>query len=63
MKKALLLDGSLSEDLTAARIYPALETRLAAQGWEIERIALRERKIGPCMGDFFCWIRTPEPAC
>ena len=59
MKKALLLDGSLSEDLTAARVYPALEKRLAAQGWEIEHIALRERKIGPCMGDFFCWIRTP----
>jgi multimeric flavodoxin WrbA len=25
----------------------------------VEHIVLREKKIGNCAGDFFCWIRTP----
>ena len=59
MKTALLLDGSRNNDATAGRVRSRLEPLLEAQGYEIEYVALRERKIGPCMGDFFCWIRTP----
>lgn len=32
---------------------------LHAGGWEVASVVLREKKIGTCAGDFFCWIRTP----
>jgi len=25
----------------------------------VEHVVLREKKIGNCAGDFYCWIRTP----
>ena len=34
-------------------------TKLQERGWEVEHILLREKNIGNCAGDFFCWVRSP----
>ena len=57
--KAILLDGSRPEDIIAQRVYPALTAELNSLGWQVERMCLREKKIGNCAGDFFCWVRSP----
>ncbi len=57
--KALLLDGSAANDEFGARTCTALKFQLKAFGWDSEHIILRDKKIGNCSGDFFCWIRTP----
>jgi multimeric flavodoxin WrbA len=57
--KAILLDGSHENDGTGERARAALAAELQDQGWEVEHVLLRERDIGPCAGDFFCWVRTP----
>ena len=57
--KAVLLDGSSQGDRTGERTSVALSAQLEAGGWEVEHVLLRERKIGNCAGDFYCWIRSP----
>ena len=57
--KAILLDGSSQGDSTADRIKGALSAQLVVRGWDVEHVPLRERKIGNCAGDFYCWIRSP----
>jgi multimeric flavodoxin WrbA len=57
--RAILVDGSRADDHTGERVCAALTAQLEAQGWEVEHIALLEKKIGNCAGDFFCWVRTP----
>lgn len=57
--KAILLDGSHLNHTTGERVCAAMISELRSSGWEIEHILLRERKIGNCAGDFFCWIRNP----
>jgi multimeric flavodoxin WrbA len=55
----MLLDGSSQGDLTSERIVVALSAQLEVRGWDVEPVLLRERKIGNCAGDFYCWIRSP----
>ncbi len=57
--KAVVLDGSFANDNTGERIRAALTAELETRGWEVESVVVREKKIGNCAGDFFCWIRTP----
>lgn len=57
--KAILLDGSQENDYNGDRIRTTLEAELKSRGIEVEHIILREKKIGNCAGDFFCWIRSP----
>jgi multimeric flavodoxin WrbA len=57
--KAILFDGSQGNDSAGERVREALTAQLRAQGWDVKHIVLREKKIGPCAGDFFCFIRTP----
>src|SRR6266511_3690567 len=57
--KALILDGSRANDLTGQRVHAALTTELETHGWQVEHVLLREKKIGNCAGDFFCWVRNP----
>ena len=57
--KAILMDGSHNNDETGARVRAALVEKMQVQGWEVEHISLRTKKIGNCAGDFFCWIRNP----
>jgi len=57
--KAILLDGSQANDNTGERVRAALEAEFKTRGWDVEHIALCEKKIGACAGDFFCFVRTP----
>ncbi len=57
--KAVILDGSHENDLTGERVRAALTAQLQQSGWEVEHLVLREKKLGNCAGDFFCWIRNP----
>src|SRR5215208_3905808 len=57
--KALILDGSPTNDPTGHRVHTTLARELESQGWQVEHVLLREKKIGNCEGDFFCWIRNP----
>ncbi len=57
--KAILLDGSNVNDTTGERIRTELTAQLKNRGWDVEHIVLREKKIGNCAGDFFCWVRNP----
>jgi multimeric flavodoxin WrbA len=59
LMKAVILDGSHAYDITGGRVKAALVEQLTAQGWEINDLVLRDKKIGNCAGDFFCWIRNP----
>jgi multimeric flavodoxin WrbA len=57
--KALILDGSYGNDPTGERVLSYQKNELHLGGWEVEHVLLRQRKIGNCAGDFFCWIRNP----
>ncbi len=57
--KAILFDGSHHNDLTGQRVHNALTAELESGGWQVDHICLREKKIGNCAGDFFCWVRNP----
>ena len=57
--KAMLLDGSSAGDGMGERVRGVLTAQLEARDWEVEHVPLREKKIGNCAGDFFCWIRSP----
>jgi multimeric flavodoxin WrbA len=57
--KTLILDGSQSTDPTGGAVHAALVEALEARGAALESVRLAERHIGPCMGDFFCWVRSP----
>lgn len=57
--KIVILDGSAYTDGTAARIRAELINQLEMQNHTVETVILRERKIGNCAGDFFCWVRRP----
>ncbi len=57
--KAILLDGSFANDVTGERVRSAVTAELQSSGWDIQHVLLREKNIGNCAGDFFCWIRNP----
>jgi multimeric flavodoxin WrbA len=57
--KAILLDGSHAADRTGERVRAALAAKLRTRGFAVEEVVLREKNIGNCAGDFFCWIRSP----
>ncbi len=57
--KTLILDGSHANDALGGRVAAALQASLDSRGWASETIVLREKKIGNCAGDFFCWTRNP----
>ena len=57
--KTLILDGSHSSDVTSDRVLNSLQANLEIRGWETQSVTLREKKIGVCAGDFFCWMRSP----
>jgi multimeric flavodoxin WrbA len=51
----LVLDGSSADDPIGPRVAAALRAHHPGA----EMITLRERRIGNCAGDFFCWVRSP----
>lgn len=58
--KALILNGALKEDNSMDSINKYTEEILTKEGYEVvESILLYEKKIGPCLGCFGCWVKTP----
>jgi multimeric flavodoxin WrbA len=57
--KTLILDGSHSDDATSERVLASLQINLKVRGWETQSVTLRDKKIGVCAGDFYCWMRSP----
>ena len=57
--KAIILDGSEATDHTGERLRAVLAAQLQEQGWDVQPVVLRDKEIGPCAGDFFCFVRTP----
>jgi multimeric flavodoxin WrbA len=57
--KTLILDGSPPGDPMGERIAAALSSILASGGHDVERIVIRDRKIGNCSGCFQCWLKSP----
>ena len=57
--KVIILYGSREDDRTGERVHRTLMAELKSRGWSVEHILLRDKKIGNCAGDFFCWVRSP----
>ncbi len=57
--KAIILDGSLANDIQGERVKNVLLPQLKDAGYDTEHIVIRDQKIGNCAGDFYCWIRSP----
>ncbi len=57
--KATMFDGSPAGDPAGERISKALGERLAARGYEAERVVVRDKRIANCSGCFGCWVKTP----
>lgn len=57
--KALILDGSREGDALTPAAVLGIASALAARGFAIEVVTLRERDIAPCAGCFGCWTKTP----
>jgi hypothetical protein len=56
---ALVLDGSREGETRNERAADELASGLAARGYDVELIALRDLDIRACTGCFGCWTRTP----
>jgi multimeric flavodoxin WrbA len=57
--KTLILDGSLAGDKVGSYLAATLQSAAAARGSAAEVVVLRDKKIGNCRGDFFCWLKSP----
>lgn len=57
--KALILDGTRSEERFSDDVRQALIRRLAAAGCEVESMTLRDMEVRHCVGCFGCWVQTP----
>ncbi len=57
--KIVILDGSDASDTLGQRIVSATRAHFAAANHDVHTFVLRDRRIGNCAGDFFCWVRTP----
>jgi len=57
--RALVLNGALAGDDGLGPIEDAVGAALAARGWLVERVSLRDVFIAYCQGCFNCWVKTP----
>ncbi len=57
--KALVLNGSNSEESTVNTVSDYLEDFLRITGHEADVMVLRKENIGACLGCFGCWLKTP----
>jgi multimeric flavodoxin WrbA len=57
--RALVLNGALAGDEGLQAIEDAVAITLAAAGWAVDRIQLRDTFIAYCKGCFDCWVKTP----
>ncbi len=59
IKKALILNGELSEKKSLQGYTDAVERVLMKYEVEHNPILLREKEIADCKGCFHCWVKTP----
>ena len=57
--KALILHGNSPDDAAENAIHGMLCEALRAKGWETETKPLAQMRVGPCVGCFNCWFKTP----
>ena len=57
--KAVILNGARNDDRASDRVHDMIVDELTGIGWEVTSYALREQKIGHCVGCFGCWVETP----
>ena len=57
--KALILHGNAPDDAAENAIHGMLCEALDAQGWAVETKPLAQMRVGPCLGCFNCWLKTP----
>ncbi len=58
-KQALILDGATESGPETRSAGDTAADLLGRDGWSVDRIALAEVDIAPCLGCFGCWIKTP----
>jgi multimeric flavodoxin WrbA len=57
--RAVILNGSRTEDDTLNLLSDMIAAEAARSGYEVDNMVLRDMKIGSCTGCFGCWLRTP----
>lgn len=57
--KALILNGSLKNQIQLEPVQETLEEELRGGGWSVESVLLHELDIRSCTGCFRCWNVTP----
>ncbi len=57
--QALILHGNTEDDTAENAIHAMLCELLSARGWKTETKPLAKMRVGPCVGCFNCWLKTP----
>jgi multimeric flavodoxin WrbA len=59
MMKALVFDGYSSYNSAAETICALIIEELERNGFEVEKIVLRDKNVAACQGCFDCWLKSP----
>ena len=57
--KALILDGTKSNNNESTMIFDLILEELKKLNWEVVSIVLEDKNIDYCTGCFGCWVQTP----
>ena len=57
--KALILDGTKSNNSESTMIFDLMLEELKKLNWEVVSIVLEDKNIEYCTGCFGCWVQTP----
>ena len=57
--KALILDGTKSNNDESTMIFDLILEELKKLNWEVVSIVLEDKNIDYCTGCFGCWVQTP----
>jgi len=57
--KALILDGTKSNNNESTKIFDLMLEELKNLNWEVISIVLEDKNLAYCTGCFGCWIQTP----
>jgi len=57
--RALLLDGTKSNNDESTMIFDLMAEELKKLNWDVVSIVLEDKNIDYCTGCFGCWVQTP----
>jgi len=57
--KALILDGTKSNNNESTKIFDLMLEELKNLNWDIISIVLEDKNVAYCTGCFGCWVQTP----